>query len=372
MIIMNYALKELCLEVTNLCPMECKHCSSCSVKVGKGSFRHMPFPVAKKVIQDFASLGGKILEISGGEPLIYPDLHELCHFAVDQELEIRIYTSGAFMGDDLKLHGVGFSELSLLHEIGVSKIIFNLQGATPKTHEKIMGVTGTHDIVLRGIKNAKNLGFWVGVHFVPMRPNYWELPDLCELGLKLGLDEIALLRFVPQGRGKQNQTWLDLNCADFKELLLMVLSLMDKYPTLNLRAGCPLDFLSLYKKDIKPHPCKAGRSTCAIAPTGEVLPCPGFKNSHDFEAGNVYKEDLNLIWPKGFQALRDFDHTQISGPCQTCDFLNKCRGRCAAQRHIINGDIYKGPDPACPKVERVPRTNNLKIQPLKMAANLDY
>ncbi|HUT70231.1 MAG TPA: radical SAM protein [Desulfatiglandales bacterium] len=350
---MPFILKELCLEVTNSCPMECRHCSSCSVKVGKETCYQMPISTAKNVVQEFTELGGAILEISGGEPLTYPFLYELCDYAVSLNLDIRLYTSGILSADQRAFSSITLSEAELLKEHGVNKVIFNLQGATPETHQKIVGVSGTHSLTTEGIKNTKAVGIWTGVHFVPMKPNFLELPELAKLCLTLGIDEFALLRFVPQGRGKENRDWLELTSNQFEDLLHSVLQLMEKHPKLNIRTGCPMDFLSLYDPGIKPHQCKAGLCTCTIAPTGEVLPCPGFKNASDFIAGNIYQKSLAFIWQNGFQSLREFNYKNITGPCQVCRDLNKCFGRCAAQRHIARGDIYKGPDPACPKKEEI-------------------
>ena len=252
---------------------------------------------------------------------------------------------------------------------GVNKVIFNLEGAISQTHEKIMGVIGTHAMVLKGIKNAKTAGLWTGIHFVPMKPNFHELPDLVNLCISLGVDELALLRFVPQGQGGQNRSWLELAPNEFDELLQSVLYLLGEYPGFNIRTGCPMDFLSLYDRSIKPHSCKAGRCTCAIAPNGDVLPCPGFKNSPDFIAGNIYQKSLLHIWENSFQSLRQFNYKDITGPCHDCADLNVCWGRCAAQRHILNGDIYKGPDPACPKIFQASISSDQNLQTLKIAAN---
>ena len=350
---MPFILKELCLEVNNCCPMECRHCSSSSAKIGKENCYHMPISKAKSVVQEFTELGGSILEISGGEPLIYPSLYELCDYAASLKLDVRLYTSGIFSEDGRVLSGINLSKAETLKLHGVNKAIFNLQGATSTTHQKITGVNGSHKLMLEGVKNTKAAGLWTGIHFVPMKPNFRELPQLSELCLTLGVDELALLRFVPQGRGEENRTWLELTSNQFEELLRSILHLIEKYPKLNIRTGCPLDFLSLYDPTIRPHQCKAGLCTSTIAPTGEVLPCPGFKNSSDFIAGNIYQRSLTSIWENGFQSLREFDYRLITGPCQDCPILNKCFGRCAAQRHIVNGGIYKGPDPACPKKEQI-------------------
>ncbi|MFH1953936.1 MAG: radical SAM protein [Pseudomonadota bacterium] len=365
-----YQLKELCLEVTNSCPMHCKHCSTRSVRLGTGSPLHMPISVAKKVVDDLATLGGRILEISGGEPLIYPDLLQLCRHAAGLGIEVRIYTSGILVDQRGILQRIAASQLELLKQCGVTKIIFNLQGASSKSHQQIMGVTGTHRLVIEAIRTAKEKGFWVGVHFVPMKPNFRELPHVVSLCSSLEVDELALLRFVPQGRGEENRDWLELNLDEFDELFRSVVDLKRQHSNLNIRAGCPMDFLSLYDSEISPHSCKAGRCTCAIAPSGQVVPCPAFKNSPEFTAGNIYQQSLIEIWDNAFQNLRELQYKKISEPCRRCKVLDDCRGRCVAQRHILYGNIYEGPDPACPKLLDQQMSDKNDHQTFNLAANL--
>lgn len=346
---MTYKLKELCLEVTDICVMECRHCSSCSGKYGTDMPNHMPLPQAKQVVKELSELGGKILEISGGEPLLYPELHDLCHYASNLDLEVRVYTSGVHPASEKKLQELRSEEIEDLKRLGVNRIIFNLEGASSATHEKIMGIKGVHDLVINSVKNAKAAGLWTGVHFVPMKPNFRELPNVAKLCSSLGVNELALLRFVPQGRGRTNRKWLELSQAQFEEVLRSAANLMKEYHEPKIRVGCPMDFLSFFEPSIEPHQCKAGRCTCVISPNGEVLPCPGFKNSHEFVAGNVNAEPLKAIWQKGFRSLRELRSDKISGLCQHCERLIVCGGRCAAQRVIAHGSIYEGPDPACPK-----------------------
>jgi radical SAM protein with 4Fe4S-binding SPASM domain len=357
---MSYKLKELCFEITNYCTMECLHCSTNSVRVGKGVPQQMPISVAKRMLDEFVDLGGKTLEISGGEPLVYPHLDELCSYADSLNLEVRIYTSGVQYNSYNGIVALTKKRVEELKNNGVSKIIFKLEGANAKVHQQITRVAESHQLVLQGIKNTKEAGLWTGIHFVPMKPNSRELTKVAKLCSQLGVDELGILRFVPQGRGKENRSILELSTNEFKKLLKRIISLKSEHPMLNIRAGCPMDFLSLFNKKIKPHNCKAGISTCSIAPSGDVLPCPGFKNSTEYLAGNIYKRPLSEIWNNGFYDLRNFDYKKINGQCRTCEELDFCLGRCAAQRHIVNGDIYEGPDPACPKKQ--PLEEIIKLQ----------
>lgn len=352
---MKPVLKELCLEITNSCTMECRHCSTRSLRVGCGKPDHIPIFMVQIIVNQFTEMGGEVLEISGGEPLLHPMLFDICRLASESGLEVRLYTSGVRGDEKNGLRGITQEFARSLKDLGVDRIIFNLEGAKPKTHERIMGVLGTHSLVLEGIKNAKAAGLWVGVHFVPMRPNVAELPEVAAICEKLGVDELALLRFVPQGRGEDNKTNLELDNREFQALLKTVVELMERHEDLNIRVGCPMDFLSLLDRNINPHKCKAGITTCSIAPNGDVVPCPGFKNEDGFVAGNIYKNSLGEIWNEGFASLRAFSASSLSGPCNSCSDLDICEGRCAAQRVISTGDLLAGPDPGCPKYLREKR-----------------
>jgi len=341
-------LKELCFEVTNQCTMACRHCSTRSVEVGSGNTIHISLKSAKKVINDFAFGGGKVLEISGGEPLTYPHLKDIIAEAYRLGLEVRLYTSGIVRQAENGLVGLLPIDFLMLKYSGVSKIIFNLEGASPRVHQRMMGVLGTFRDVIRGITYAKDVGLWVGVHFVPTKFNVHDLPAVVAICSDLEVDEVAVLRFVPQGRGNDNKKRLALSQLEFDALLKTIITLTHKHPELLIRAGCPLDFLSIYDRSIAPHRCKAGRTTAVVAPDGNVYPCPAFKNSPAYVAGNIYKESLLDIWEKAYPDLRAIKYHQIGGQCSCCPEINSCFGRCAAQRFIANGSIFIGPDPGCP------------------------
>ncbi len=347
---MTSILKELCIEITNVCPMACLHCSTSSIQLGSESGgKNISFQKLTSVVEEFKGLGGEILEISGGEPLLHPQLFELIQFGINQDLEVRLYTAGIV---SLKGNDVGSIDPQLARKLktsGVSRVIFSLQGAVSQTHDKIVGFSGAYSLALKSIRNIKDTGLSTGLHFVPMALNFREIEAMMELGSSLKVDELALLRFVPQGRGSKNQKLLEMSLESFEKLLKQVARLKENYPALNVRVGCPMDFLSMYEKGLQPHECKAGLSTCAITPDGDVVPCPGFKCSPDFIAGNIYEDSLTEIWEKGFASLREFDPDQINGECRTCSELKWCRGRCVAQRIIAYNDLYTGTDPCCPK-----------------------
>jgi len=336
-----YEMKELCLEITNRCPMNCMHCS--------GNWNIAPAAdldpqIISKIIDGFVQLGGKLLEVSGGEPLLHDRLYWILSYAKSHNLEVRLYTSGTGKDSPISL-----SETDALKDAGVDKVIFSLQGATARTHDTITRYPGSFETTLRGIVSMKSRGIWTGIHFVPMKPNVNELKELVKLCSSLKVDEIGILRFVAQGNGRINRAKLELSNGEFVKLLQDILDLRKKFPGVNIRTGCPLNFAALISHG-PAEPCKVGKSTCVVKPNGDVMPCPAFKQDSTRVMGNVLRETLAKIWKgsAGWEEFREFDYRQLNEPCSSCEKLPSCAGRCAAQRILNLGNIYSAPDPMCP------------------------
>jgi radical SAM protein with 4Fe4S-binding SPASM domain len=328
-------LAEVCLEITGICPMNCLHCSG---ECGANSQKSLNLRQIKGVIDDLHAMGGRLLEISGGEPLACHHLPQIVLYARQQDIETVLYTSGTMLDETVARK---------LCQSKLEKIVFNLQGAIPSTHDTITKVEGSFSKALIAIKRMKKLGFWVGVHFVPMKPNYQEFRTLLGLCDGLGVDEMAVLRFVPQGRGLLNRSMLELSKEEFRVFtidLIRETSLESR-----VRVGCPIDFRHLFDSPGVRSACNAGISKCLINPDGTVVPCPAFKQSKQHVAGNIKTSSLTTIWAESpvWDAFRDFDIAKLKEPCHNCRHLYMCRGGCIAQRVLELGDSYAAPDPKC-------------------------
>ncbi len=338
----NHMLKELCIEVTGKCLMNCVHCSSSCTQFNN---QELSIDKIREVLKEAKSLGTQVIQLSGGEPLLHPQISNIINEA-KKDFDVRLYTSG-YLGD---INGIPQNELSKYADHNLDKIIFNLQGSDSNAHEQITKTPGSFNSVIRSIKNAKELGLWVGIHFVPMKLNFDELRNVAQLCKELHVDELAILRFVSQGRGKVNQRSLELDQKEFNQLLLDVVLLKNQYKDyFRLRTGCPMNFCSLIDKAMTPVKCKVGLSTLLINYDGNIVPCPAFKQTDDFDLGNISNISLGKIWQHSqiLSQLRSLNCKEIDG-CNNCHDLEYCQGRCVAQRYHKYGDINRGPDPLCP------------------------
>ena len=342
-------LNEICIEINDKCTRQCLHCSTESKKLHINDYKQLDLNLLKKTIHYFVQNGGKTLEISGGEPLLHPNLFELCEYISNFNICTKLYTSGVVHDSNRKkLRAIKNEEAHFFKKNNINKIIFNLQGSNSFIHDYITNVEGSFKILHESISTAKNNELCVGTHFVPMKTNLYDIENTLNMCRNNDINELAILRFVPQGRGLTNKEYLDVSQQEFNYLIQKLKDLINTYPDFNLRTGCPLDFVSLYDDSIKTYYCKAGKCTCSISPDGNVLPCPAFKDLPEFIAGNIHSKELSDIWINKFHEFRNFHYNKIYGPCQGCKHLQKCQGRCIAQRYLKYKSIYSGPDPACP------------------------
>jgi len=334
-------LREIMVEITGKCLLSCLHCSVYDPSL-KG--REMDLDDFKKIVDSFASLGGETLHISGGEPLSHAHLPEMIKYAKDSHLEVRLFSCGII--DDIPPRVIA-EELA---KSKVDKISVSLQGSNANTHDIITTKQGSFQKTVNFIKNLVKQGLYTKINFVPMKLNFEEIEDLIEYAVKLGANEVNVLRFVPQGRGVIHRDTLILTKDEFSALVEFVTQQRGRND-IRVNVGTPFDFCFLFNQSYNPKQCTAGINECVVKLSGDVIPCPAYTDLEEYIAGNVFDSSLKEIWinSKVFDRIRKFEYEKIRGLCKSCQHFDKCKGRCPAQRILEYGDIYQGPDPFCPK-----------------------
>lgn len=338
----SYRLRELKIEVNRDCPLHCLHCSSNGVPYAPECLD--PSKISE-LIKEFAALGGEKVCFSGGEPLCFDGLPSALRAAQSENLDISLYTTG-IVRSGRTLQPLSEKLAACLAEHGV-KAVFSIHGACPETHEKLTGVKGSFDGTVAAIERVICAGVKPELHVVPTAVNFHELAAITELANSLGIARVSWLRFVPQGRGLNNRSALQLSTEQLQKLVTRKDELRQVYPDVAIRTGAPFNILC---PDISAS-CEAGKSILTIGPDGTASPCDAFKRfgARD-DVGNVLQHSLAEVWEKSLflNAVRTLNESGRNSSCEACRLYSRCGSGCLAQKAIAAGMLAQGRDPDCP------------------------
>lgn len=306
-------LKDLCFEIIQTCPNNCLFCSSCA-SIDKD--KKIELDLFKKTIDYLIDLGGiEEISISGGEPFLHPDLFEMIKYCKEKRIRVVLFTSGIkrkkkipalefenmvteikqkynryleqgmvekeyqkylkieldrlnFFNEE-EYSEISRMEMEYLKYIGLDKIVFDFQATEEDSYNYVMHTKNMLTNVINSMVKASASNLETDAHFIPMKCNYREFPNLIEC-LNIGeIKNLSILNFVPQGRGKDNVSDLALNSEEMEEFKKIYEDNYKKFKG-NIRIGIPL-----IKNDS--HMCTAGLDKLVIKYDGTVLPCPAFK-----------------------------------------------------------------------------------------------
>jgi MoaA/NifB/PqqE/SkfB family radical SAM enzyme len=129
---------------------------------------------------------------TGGEPTMRKDLPDLVAYARELGYRtVQIQTNGrmfAHLGYARRLVDAGANEFSPA-----------LHGHLPALHDHLTQTPGSFSQTVAGIRNLKCLGQYVLTNSVVTKPNYRHLPELAQLLVSLGVDQVQFAFVHPVG-----------------------------------------------------------------------------------------------------------------------------------------------------------------------------
>lgn len=336
---MDLRLTEIKIELTQRCPLACVHCSTSSHRKQSSC---LPVETVVRILNEASELGAKKVVFTGGEPLVYEHLAEVVRTASRLGIQPTLYTTGIL---DNQLTPICNDAADELVAKGIARFIFSLYSATSDTHEEITRY-GTFAPTLSAIRAAVQTRVPVELHFVAMRRNYRDLTDVVRLAGSLDVCRVSVLRFVPQGRGKNLHTE-ELSRPELLELAEAIEYCRSQHPRLTVRTGSPFNILG-----VSYTPCNAAQDVLVINHRGEIFPCDAFKNVHVAEPdfGSVLRRPLREVWEKSvyLNRVRSILAEHTGDGCTSCASFDGCKSGCLAQKVIRQGwDGVEARDPSC-------------------------
>jgi radical SAM protein with 4Fe4S-binding SPASM domain len=344
---METKIQAVSWNITRLCNLKCTHCYLPAGFVDtnefpSGYYRDTELSQSQcfRVIDEIAEINPNILLIlTGGEPLLRPDILKISEYAAQTGFLVVMGTNGVLLTDET---------VQRMSDHGVSGAGISLDAVDAVNHDNFRGMEGAYEATMNGIEALKraNLDFLVQTSVT--RWNYDEIPQIVEFAYQLGAKVINIYFLVKTGRGK---TVMDITPLQYESLLSTLFELQVEYQGKMLVAAkcAPHYKRAIYEQQsdspfLQAYPsgsCPCGIYYCRITPEGDLTPCPYMPVS----VGNLKDQSFGELWNKSkvFQDLRN--RQLLEGKCGACEFRDVCGG-CRARAYATTGN-YLAEDASC-------------------------
>ncbi len=175
------------------CNLACLHCYSISADVNfKGE---LSTAEVFGVMDDLKAFRVPVLILSGGEPLLRPDLFEIAARAKSLGFYVGLSTNGTLIDTPLARR---------IAQIGFDYVGISLDGLKD-THDRFRRKAGAFDASLAGARLCRDAGVKVGLRFTLTQDNAADLPALIALADEERIDKFYLSHLNYAGRGNRNR-----------------------------------------------------------------------------------------------------------------------------------------------------------------------
>ena len=336
-------LNMIAWEVTRSCNLNCVHCraaANCGPYPGELSTKK-----CLELLDGIAAMSSPIIILTGGEPLLRPDIFEIATYGTNKGLRMVMATNGTLINPVIAKKMISS---------GIKRVSISIDGKDAASHDAFRQQIGAFAGAMAGIDAMKDACIEFQINTTITTANLKQIKDILKLAKRLGAAAHHIFLLVPTGRGK-NLAEQAISAAEYEETLLWFHEESLDF-SIQLKATCAPHYFRIIhqqktKGDERKKPaghfhestrgCLGGISFCFISHVGQVQPC-GYL---ELDCGNVQKQSFAEIWENSevFRNIRDL--SKYGGKCGRCEFIKVCGG-CRARAYEATGD-YLAEEPLC-------------------------
>ncbi|MBN1234708.1 MAG: radical SAM protein [Methanotrichaceae archaeon] len=310
-------------EVTAACNLSCGYCRA------SASFQPDPDELSTKEALSF--LGSIVplqpmVILSGGEPLLRPDIFLIARHATSLGLRVSLASNGTTLtpqvADEIKASGI-------------SRVSISLDAADPEKHDQIRG-PGSFEAAMQGIESLRGKVDFQINNTLTSR-NESDVLAIFDLAQRVGACALHFFFMVATGRGQED----DLISPERQEELLLEIDRERARRPFEVQVTCAPQYARIARPG-RGHVggCLAGRNFVFVSRKGDVYPCGYFP----LKVGNIREKNFIDIWENAPQLLSLRERT-LKGKCGRCSYASICGG-CRARAYAETGDFLEA-DPSC-------------------------
>jgi len=335
------------------CNLTCKHCYS--ISADKDFPGELSTADVYTVMDDLKRFRVPVLILSGGEPLLRPDIFEIAHRAKAMGFYVGLSSNGTLIDE---------SNIDRIAEVGFDYVGVSLDGIQ-ETHDKFRRMEGAYDASMHGIRLCKSRGIKVGIRFTLTQDNAHDLPGLLQLMEDEELDKFYLSHLNYAGRGNKNRKhdvfhqatrsamdllfdtcWRYQQEGQHKEFVTGNNDADGAYLLFWVRQHFPHLEGHIHAKLVQWGGNSSGVNVANIDNLGNVHPDTMWWN---YNLGNVLERPFSEIWmdtSDPIMAGLKAHPRKVGGRCGECKHFDICGGNTRVRAWQVSGDPW-AEDPAC-------------------------
>lgn len=335
------------------CNLTCKHCYTTSADINFPG--ELTTPEIYTVMDDLKAFKVPVLILSGGEPLLHPDIFAISQRARDMGFYVALSSNGTLIDS---------SNIERIAAIDYQYIGVSLDGMR-EAHDKFRQKQGSFDASLAGIRLCRDHGIKAGVRFTLTQDNAHDFDALLQLMDDEDIDKFYLSHLNYGGRGNKNRK----DDAEFQLTRNVMDALFEK--SLNWeRQGLHREvvtgnndadavyFLHWVKRrfpERAEHICAKLQQWGGNASGVNVANIDNLGNVHPdtfwwhYGLGNVRTRPFSEIWQDISDPLMaglKASPRPLQGRCGSCGYQSICNGNTRVRAQQLTGDFW-AEDPGC-------------------------
>jgi heme d1 biosynthesis protein len=335
------------------CNLMCKHCYSISADTDFPG--ELSTEEVYRVMDDLKAFKVPVLILSGGEPLLRPDIFDISRRSKEMGFYTSLSTNGTLIDQ---------SNIDAIADIDYDYVGISIDGMR-ETHDLFRRKEGAFDEAMNGIRLCLDRGIKVGMRYTLTRDNAADLPELLQLMDEEGIDKFYLSHLNYAGRGNKNRK------DDAHHLMTRkAMDLLFETCLADIRKGRERDYVTgnndadavyllhwarhyfadqqAYLADLLVHwgGNATGVNVANIDNLGKVHPDTMWWN---YDLGNVKERPFSEIWLDTSDPLMAGlkQHPRpVTGRCGECAYLAICNGNTRVRAWQIHDDFW-AEDPGC-------------------------
>lgn len=335
----QWPLRQLYCYLVAGCNLHCRHCWLAPRQVNPGAPGACLDPrLFGDIISQGKALGLKGVKLTGGEPLLHPEIVRLIELVREADLTLSVETNGTLVTPELA---------GRLAEGGGAFVSVSLDGAEAMAHEWVRGVPGSFAAALEGIGNLVAAGLRPQLIMCVMEHNYRQMELLVRLAERVGAGSVKFNPVLPIAGGERLHR--EGKTPGIRELV----ALGDWVEqTLAPSAGIPVfyhhppAFRPLSRMFDREEGSGCGScgifgvlgvladGSYALCGIGELVP--------ELVFGNAARDSLEEVW-RGSPVLQEIRRglpARLEGVCARCLLKGVCLGGCIAQNYYAGKSLW--------------------------------